>query len=155
MPKSRIILCLGFFIALLPVLGFPNSWDHFFDTASGLLIVLLSVLLSVDKRLMLKAKAEKRTQRKRALVPTPAPIIEEEPVSMPEPVAAFEPVYAPEPIVEAPMESVHIEEVTESLPATLIEPAASRPRRKRKVNVVDGDASMTPPVENQNDISQF
>lgn len=68
MPKSRIILALGFFIALLPVLGFPNSWDHFFDTASGLLIVLLSVLISVDRRLTLKAKAEKRSQRKRAIV---------------------------------------------------------------------------------------
>ncbi len=68
MPKSRIILALGFFIALLPVLGFPHTWESFFEVASGLLIVLLSVLISVDRRLTLKAKAEKRTYRKKALV---------------------------------------------------------------------------------------
>lgn len=68
MPKSRIILALGFFIALLPSLGFPNSWNEFFQVASGLLIVLLSVLISVDRRLTLKSKAEKRQQRKRAAV---------------------------------------------------------------------------------------
>ncbi|MDB5194428.1 MAG: hypothetical protein JWN50_442 [Parcubacteria group bacterium] len=68
MPKSRIILALGFFIALLPVLGFPHSWESFFEVASGLLIVFLSVLISVDRRLTLKSKAEKRHLRKRALV---------------------------------------------------------------------------------------
>jgi hypothetical protein len=68
MPKSRIILVIGFLLALLPSLGFPPSWDEFFMVASGLLIVLLSVLISVDRRLTLKAKAEKRVARKRALV---------------------------------------------------------------------------------------
>lgn len=68
MPKSRIILALGFFIALLPVLGFPYAWESFFEVASGLLIVFLSVLISVDRRLTMKSKAEKRQLRKRALV---------------------------------------------------------------------------------------
>jgi hypothetical protein len=68
MPKSRIILALGFFIALLPELGFPHSWEAFFQVATGLLIVLLSVLISVDRRLTMKSKAEKRHMRKRALV---------------------------------------------------------------------------------------
>jgi len=68
MPKSKIILSLGFFIALLPVLGFPHSWETFFEVLSGLLIVFLSVMMSVDKRLMLKAKAERRQQRRRAQV---------------------------------------------------------------------------------------
>lgn len=68
MPKSKIILSLGFLIALLPVLGFPQSWESFLEVASGLIIVLLSVLMSVDRRLTLKAKAEKRASRKRALV---------------------------------------------------------------------------------------
>jgi hypothetical protein len=68
MPKSRTILALGFFIALLPVLGFPHAWESFFEVASGLLIVFLSFLISVDRRLTMKSKAEKRHLRKRALV---------------------------------------------------------------------------------------
>ncbi len=68
MPKSRIILALGFLIALLPVLGFPHAWESFFEVAAGLGIVLLSVLISVDKRLMQKAKAERRQVRRRTQV---------------------------------------------------------------------------------------
>ena len=68
MPKSKIILAIGFFIALLPFLGFPYSWDSFFECAGGFSIVLLSVLISVDRRLTLKAKMEKRQARKRAFV---------------------------------------------------------------------------------------
>jgi hypothetical protein len=60
MPKSRIIPLIGFFIALLPVLGFPHSWELFFQVVGGLSIVLLSVLISIDKRLTRKAKAERR-----------------------------------------------------------------------------------------------
>lgn len=65
MPKSRIILVTGFFIALLPMLGFPTAWESFFQIAGGLGIVLLSVLISIDKRLTQKAKAERRNMRKR------------------------------------------------------------------------------------------
>lgn len=60
MPKSRVIPLIGFFIALLPVLGFPHSWELFFQVVGGLSIVLLSVLISIDKRLTRKAKAERR-----------------------------------------------------------------------------------------------
>ncbi len=68
MPKSKIILTLGFLIALLPFLGFPNSWESFFQVIGGLSIVSLSVLISVDRRLSLKAKMHKRQARKRVLV---------------------------------------------------------------------------------------
>ncbi|MHB1330545.1 MAG: hypothetical protein ACYCY6_01080 [Minisyncoccota bacterium] len=68
MPKSRIILVTGFFIALLPVLGFPPAWESFFQVAGGLGIVLLSVLISIDKRLTQKAKAERRNMKKRVRV---------------------------------------------------------------------------------------
>jgi len=68
MPKSRIILSLGIFVALLPVLGFPYAWESFFEVAAGLTIVLLSVLISVDRRLMYKAKAQKRQMKRRAIV---------------------------------------------------------------------------------------
>lgn len=65
MPKSRIILSLGFIIALLPLLGFPPAWEKFFQVVAGLGIVFLSVLISIDKRLMRKAKAERRAKKLR------------------------------------------------------------------------------------------
>ncbi|MES2213802.1 MAG: hypothetical protein V4465_00190 [Patescibacteria group bacterium] len=68
MPKSKIILTLGFLTALLPVMGFPHSWESFFQVLFGLSIVLLSVLISVDRRLSLKARVQKRQARKRAVV---------------------------------------------------------------------------------------
>ncbi|KND48444.1 MAG: hypothetical protein AB200_01795 [Parcubacteria bacterium C7867-005] len=68
MPKSKIILTLGFLIALLPVLGFPNSWESFFEVVFGLSIVLLSVMISIDRRLSLKARVQKRQARKRASI---------------------------------------------------------------------------------------
>lgn len=68
MPKSKIILTLGFLTALLPILGFPHSWESFFEVFLGLSIVLLSVLISVDRRLSIKARVQKRQARKRAVV---------------------------------------------------------------------------------------
>lgn len=65
MPKNRIIVVFGALIALLPLLGFPRLWESFFQVAVGLSIVLLSVWVSIDKRLSLKAKAQKRQVHKR------------------------------------------------------------------------------------------
>jgi len=65
MPKSRIIITLGAIIAILPLLGFPRLWESFFQIATGLSIVLLSVWTSIDKRLTLKAKAQRRQIHKR------------------------------------------------------------------------------------------
>ena len=70
MPKSKIILTLGVLTALLPVLGFPHTWESFLQIVFGLSIVLLSVLISVDRRLSLKARVQKRQARKRAVVDT-------------------------------------------------------------------------------------
>jgi Kef-type K+ transport system membrane component KefB len=67
MPKSKIILTIGFIIALLPILGFPHNWESFFEVVGGLSIVLLSFLISIDRRLSLKAKMHKRQARKRAM----------------------------------------------------------------------------------------
>ena len=60
MPKNRIIITLGALIALLPLLGFPHTWESFFQVITGLAIILLSVWVTIDKRLSLKAKAQKR-----------------------------------------------------------------------------------------------
>src|SRR3989344_8676963 len=68
MPKSKLILTIGFFIAILPFLGFPQGWNSLLQFAGGFSIVFLSVLISIDKRLSLKAKMEKRAMRKRALM---------------------------------------------------------------------------------------
>ena len=67
MPKNKIIITLGFLIAVLPFLGFPHSWNNFFQIVFGLSIVLLSVLISVDRRLSMKARVQKRQARKYAL----------------------------------------------------------------------------------------
>ena len=72
MPKSRIIITLGVIIAILPLLGFPRIWESFFQVATGLSIVLLSVWTSIDKRLTLKAKAQRRQIHKRRMAETGA-----------------------------------------------------------------------------------
>lgn len=64
MPKNKIIIALGALIALLPIFGFPPSWESFFQIAAGLSIVFLSVMISIDKKLMLRAKAQKRREQK-------------------------------------------------------------------------------------------
>lgn len=60
MPKNRIIITLGSIIALLPFLGFPHLWEAFFQVVAGLSIILLSIWATIDKRLSLKVKAQKR-----------------------------------------------------------------------------------------------
>ncbi len=67
MPKSKIILSLGFVIALLPVLGFPHSWETILQVIVGLSIAFLSVMISIDKRITLKSKSQKRYNKRKAL----------------------------------------------------------------------------------------
>lgn len=66
MPKNKIIITLGAFIALLPILGFPTSWESFFEVVIGLAIILISVWATVDKKLIQKAKAQKRQAQREA-----------------------------------------------------------------------------------------
>ncbi len=65
MPKSRIIVTIGVIIALLPLFGFPRAWESFFQVVAGLGIVLVSVWSNIDKKLILKAKAQKRAAHKK------------------------------------------------------------------------------------------
>lgn len=53
-------MTLGVLIALLPVLGFPRAAESFFQVVAGLGIVLVSVWANIDRKLMLKAKMQKR-----------------------------------------------------------------------------------------------
>ncbi|MEK7187080.1 MAG: hypothetical protein AAB690_02145 [Patescibacteria group bacterium] len=65
MPKNKIIISLGAFVALLPVLGFPPSWESFFEVIVGLGIIATSVWATIDRKLMQKAKAQKRQMQHR------------------------------------------------------------------------------------------
>jgi hypothetical protein len=64
MPKNKIIIALGGLTALLPVLGFPHQWESILQVLIGLSIVLLSVLITVDKKITQKLKAKRRLERR-------------------------------------------------------------------------------------------
>ena len=68
MPKNKIIITLGVLIALIPVFGFPHLWEAIFQVIAGILIVLLSVWANIDRRISLKAKAQRRQAHKQRAV---------------------------------------------------------------------------------------
>ena len=70
MPKNRIIIILAVCVALLPILGFPHTWESFFQLFAGLAIVAVSVWSTIDRKLKLQAKAQMRQARK--ATPEPA-----------------------------------------------------------------------------------
>ena len=78
MPKNKIIIALGAVIALLPVLGFPNSWESVIEVILGLSIVALSVLITIDKKITLRAKAQRRQSKKVSIEVVQAPVISTE-----------------------------------------------------------------------------
>lgn len=43
MTLDTLIICAGAFVALLPFLGFPNSWDTVFLFLAGIFIVGLGI----------------------------------------------------------------------------------------------------------------
>lgn len=58
-------------VALLPILGFPKSWESIMQVIIGISIVALTVLISIDKKLSLRAKAQRRQARKIITISTP------------------------------------------------------------------------------------
>ena len=48
MTKDLVIIVLGVWVALLPFLGFPNSWDRVILLVSGFSISILMFLLRRD-----------------------------------------------------------------------------------------------------------
>lgn len=44
MRRARIFLFLGLWVAILPYLGFPNSWKNVLFTLSGLGLVYISFM---------------------------------------------------------------------------------------------------------------
>lgn len=69
MSKNKVIVVLGFLVALLPTpfIGLPLDWEAFFQVVLGLAIVTLSIWSVVDKKLTLKAKAQKRQAHRRLI----------------------------------------------------------------------------------------
>lgn len=66
MPKNKVIVILGAFVAILHIVnGLPNNWEAFLSIIAGLSIVLISFLSSWDKRMSLRAKAQKRQQTRK------------------------------------------------------------------------------------------
>ena len=45
MTLDALIILLGAFVALLPFLGFPNSWDDMLLLCAGILIVILGIIV--------------------------------------------------------------------------------------------------------------
>jgi len=56
MTIDALIMLSGAFVAVLPFLGFPNSWDTFFFVFAGVLTIALGIV--VRRRLARKATAE-------------------------------------------------------------------------------------------------
>ena len=65
MSKNKIIITLGALVVLLPVLGFPTSWESFLEVLIGLSIIATSTWATIDKKLTQKAKADRRRQERR------------------------------------------------------------------------------------------
>ena len=56
MTIDALIMLSGAFVAALPFLGFPNSWDTAFFLAAGIVIIALGIV--VRRRLARRATAE-------------------------------------------------------------------------------------------------
>ncbi len=65
MQKNKVIITLGVVVALLPILGFPRDWESFFQVAIGVALILISIWSNIDKKLTLRAKAERRQAERR------------------------------------------------------------------------------------------
>ena len=67
MRKNRTIITLGAIVALLPILGFPRTWEAVFQVLAGLSIVLLYVWAAMDRKMMMRVKAQRRQAHKKKL----------------------------------------------------------------------------------------
>ncbi|MBI5458026.1 hypothetical protein HY971_04880 [Candidatus Kaiserbacteria bacterium] len=56
MTIDALIMLGGAFVAVLPFLGFPNSWDTFFFFCAGVFIIALGIV--VRRRLARRVTAE-------------------------------------------------------------------------------------------------
>ncbi|OGG53744.1 hypothetical protein A3H16_04315 [Candidatus Kaiserbacteria bacterium RIFCSPLOWO2_12_FULL_53_8] len=45
MSLDALIMCAGAFVAILPFLGFPNTWDNIFFFLTGIFIIALGIVV--------------------------------------------------------------------------------------------------------------
>ena len=57
MTLDTLVMLSGVFVAVLPLLGFPNTWDTVFFLAAGVFIIALGI--AVRRRV---SKRERRTE---------------------------------------------------------------------------------------------
>lgn len=60
MTIDALIMFAGAFVAILPFLGFPNSWDTFFFLFAGVFIIALGII--VRRRLGRSSGAQKHEE---------------------------------------------------------------------------------------------
>ena len=65
MSRSKLIIIAGALVAILPILGFPGTWEAIFQVFAGFSIIGLSIWTTIDKKLSLKVKARERAERRR------------------------------------------------------------------------------------------
>ena len=61
MSLDALIMLSGAFVAVLPFLGFPNSWDRFFFLAAGIFIVALGIIVRRRTGHVVKAPKQRRS----------------------------------------------------------------------------------------------
>ncbi|ETB63697.1 TPA: hypothetical protein DIC38_03120 [Candidatus Nomurabacteria bacterium] len=58
MRKERTLFIMGFWVALLPFLGFPNNWRKILFIITGLLLIYLSYLFYLETKRRIKKTRE-------------------------------------------------------------------------------------------------
>ena len=61
MTLDALIMLLGSFVALLPFLGFPNSWDTVLLLIAGIIIVFLGIVV---RRRVRRNSADSRAEER-------------------------------------------------------------------------------------------
>lgn len=62
MRKERTLFVIGVWVAVLPFLGFPNSWREVLFLITGLILICLAYLFyNQAKRRILKTTTESKT----------------------------------------------------------------------------------------------
>ncbi len=67
MTIDALIMLGGAFVAVLPFLGFPNSWDTFFFFCAGVFIIALGIV--VRRRLGRSASGPKKEEMSAGDIP--------------------------------------------------------------------------------------
>lgn len=67
MTIDALIMLSGAFVAALPFLGFPNSWDTFFFLAAGVFVIALGII--VRRRLGYTQRVSKSREMPAGVLP--------------------------------------------------------------------------------------